>query len=75
MIRKELEKDLHLVEAALATDKAVVSLDERAHADLLLEATAEITWVNCDVEGGHAIYWLRKGARPLKKWQLGSKDR
>lgn len=71
-IRKAVKKDLHLVEAALATDETVVSLDERAQADLLLEATAKITWVNANAEGGHAIYWLRRGAKPVKKWQLGS---
>jgi len=70
-IRKAAEKDLHLVEAALEADQIVVSLDETAHADLITEATAKITWVNADVEGGHAIYWLRRGARPVKKWQLG----
>jgi predicted nucleic acid-binding protein len=71
-ISKAVAKDLHLVEAALETDKAVVSLDEKARHDLLTEATAKITWVNCDVEGRRAIDWLRKGARPKKDWQLGS---
>jgi hypothetical protein len=70
-IRKAAQKDLHLVEAALATDKTVVSLHEIAHEDLMIEATAKITWVNADAEGGHAIYWLRHGAKPVKKWQLG----
>jgi hypothetical protein len=72
-IRKSALKDLHLVEAALATDNAVVSLDERAHKDLLVEATAKITWVNAASDGGHAIYWLRSGGKPVKKWQLGYK--
>lgn len=70
-IRKAAKKDLHLVEAALATGKVVVSLDDRAHVDLQIEATADITWVNANSEGGHAIYWLRRGANPVKKWQLG----
>jgi predicted ATPase len=29
--------------------------------------------LNADTEGGHAIYWLRRGAKPVKKWQLGYK--
>lgn len=70
-IRKAALKDLHLVEAALATDKAIVSLDERAHEDFMIDATAKITWVNADTEGGHTIYWLRRGAKPVKRWQLG----
>jgi len=72
-MRKAAQKDLHLIEAALATDRTVVSLDEIAHEDLVIDATAKITWVNADTEGGHAIYWLRRGAKPVKKWQLGYK--
>jgi hypothetical protein len=40
--REAAQKDLHLVEATLATDHAVVSLDEIAHEDLVIEATAKI---------------------------------
>lgn len=68
---KAVAKDLHLVEAALATDKIVVSLDDRAAADLCVEATKDIVWVNAVVEGGHAIYWLRAGANPVEEWKLG----
>jgi hypothetical protein len=64
-------KDLHLVEAALATDKVVVSLDNRARAELWVHATREITWVNAVADGGHATYWLKKGAKPVKRWKLG----
>ena len=68
---KGVEKDLHLVEAALATDTIVVSLDDRAARDLCLEATKEVVWVNAAAEGGHAIYWMRVGANPVEKWKLG----
>jgi hypothetical protein len=64
-------KDLHLVEAALATDKLVVSLDDRARAELRVEATKDVTWVNAVADGGHAIYWLRTGANPVERWKLG----
>src|SRR5579864_4197474 len=60
-VSRAVQKDLHLIEAALATDKVVVSLDDRAHAALCVEATKEVTWVNAVEEGGHAIYWLRDG--------------
>lgn len=64
-------KDLHLVEAALATDRIVVSLDDRARADLRVEATREVMWVNAVLEGGHAVYWLRNGAPDKEEWKLG----
>lgn len=64
-------KDLHLVEAALATDKLVISLDDRAREELRVEATKNVTWVNAVAEGGHAIYWLRAGANPVPHWKLG----
>jgi hypothetical protein len=64
-------KDLHLVEASLATDKVVVSLDDRARAELNVEATRDVTWVNAVADGGHAIYWLRGGANPVERWKLG----
>lgn len=37
-LSQAVEKDLHLVEAALATDRIVVSLDDRAQGDLRVEA-------------------------------------
>jgi hypothetical protein len=63
-------KDLHLVEAALATDKVVVSLDDRARGELNVEATRDIVWVNAVADGGHAVYWLRAGAYPVEEWKL-----
>ena len=69
--RRAAEKDLHLVEAAIRTDNIGVSLDDRARELLLMNATAEITWVNAVTVAGDAIYWLKRGAKPLKKWRLG----
>jgi len=49
--RKEMEKDLHLIEAALATDHIVVSLDETAKECFAKAAQrvgrlGEIIWIN-----------------------------
>ena len=65
------QKDLHLVEAALATDKIVISLDDTARAELSVPAAAEVMWVHPVKEGGRVIYWLNKGAEPINEWKLG----
>jgi len=59
-------KDLHLIEAALATDRIVVSRD-----GLVVDASKDIVWVNAVLEGGHAVYWLRNGAPDKEEWRLG----
>ncbi len=68
------QKDLHLVEAALATDKIVISLDDRARTELAVHAAAEVMWVHPVDEGGHLIYWLRSGAAPVTEWKLGHRQ-
>ena len=65
------QKDLHLIEAALATDKIVVSIDDKARAELSVPAAAEVMWIHPVDEGGHVIYWLNKGAEPVDEWKLG----
>ena len=65
------QKDLHLIEAALATDRIVISLDNRARTELAVHTAAEVMWVNPVDEGGHVIYWLNKGAEPVDEWKLG----
>jgi hypothetical protein len=69
--RMSIQKDLFLVEAALATDRIVVSLDELARIELALRACAEVMWVNPVDEGGRVIYWLNKGAELVEEWRLG----
>jgi hypothetical protein len=71
--RKSVQKDLYLVEAALVTDKIVISLDELARTELALKTAAEVMWVNPVKEGGHVIYWLNKGAEPVDAWKLGQR--
>ncbi|MDY6805348.1 MAG: hypothetical protein SXA11_16275 [Cyanobacteriota bacterium] len=74
--QKAMEKDLLLIEAAIATDKIVVSLDETVK-ELFAKATAEIevlkqvAWVNPDVGEEEAIAWLKNGADIESKYLLG----
>jgi len=66
-----IRKDLHLIEAALATDNIVISLDDSACASFRVDAAKEVVWVNPVAEGGHALYWLNKGAGNVEEWKLG----
>ncbi len=75
--KKAMLKDAHLIEAALAADKIVFSLDEIVR-DLFSEATGnirelrDILWANPDKEEDQCIIWLEGGARVEKKRLLGS---
>jgi hypothetical protein len=60
-------KDVHLVEAALATDRRVASWDDnaRGHFSRLAASFAplrSIMWVNPVTESEQAIEWLEQGA-------------
>ena len=66
---------MHLIEAALATDMIVASLDDRAQIELCVDATRDVMWVNVVAEGGHVIYWLRNGADAVDQWKLGYRPR
>ncbi len=62
-------KDSHLIEAALATDQTVVSLDERARNHFAtvsssIEQVQQIVWVNPTIESENAVSWLQGGALP-----------
>jgi hypothetical protein len=73
----EMLKDAHLIEAAIVTDKAIISLDELVR-NLFSEATGNvkelryILWVNPDKAEDQCIVWLEGGARVEKKRLLGS---
>ena len=80
--REAMVKDLLLIEAAIATDKIVISLDERVR-ELFVKAAADIerlkqvAWVNPDVENREeegAIAWLKNGAEVESKYLLGWQD-
>ncbi len=60
-------KDCHLLHAALHSDKAITSLDEKARrifarACSKAAAIREIIWVNPNVDAEAPLYWLRNGA-------------
>jgi hypothetical protein len=61
-----VEKDFHLVDGALRSDRIVVSLDDSV-VEILVEACAtvgeirEIIWVNPDETPEAVIEWLEKG--------------
>lgn len=76
--REAILKDFRLIEAALATDKTVISLDETVRK--LLDKAAEqvgelrnVVWVNpAKTENEKPLDWLRDGAKPEKERMLGS---
>lgn len=78
--RSDVKKDIRLIEAALATDKIVISLDDNTARKYFTRAAKEvkdlselkvITWVNPDKPKENAIEWLRQGANPDVERLLG----
>ena len=74
--REAMSKDCHLLEAAIATDKIVISLDEKARnpfdkAAKSIKELHEIMWVNPDKPEENALIWLENGAIIEKSRQLG----
>ncbi|MEK7729699.1 MAG: hypothetical protein AAB354_14935 [candidate division KSB1 bacterium] len=72
-------KDIHLLEAAQATDRIVVSLDETvrklfAQAARRIGELKSITWVNPDESEEKPIAWLEQKMRQDKSRQLGHTD-
>ena len=67
--RAAVEKDRHLVLLAVATDRAVVSLDEvvrgllRDRSEELQRLLDDLDWVNPAREEDMAVVWLREGAK------------
>jgi hypothetical protein len=62
-------KDLRLIEAALASDHTIISLDEKvrshfANAAILVDDLKSIVWVNPLFKKEKAIGWLKGGAKP-----------
>ncbi len=77
--RQAMLKDMLLIEAALVTDKTVISLDEVVRA-LFKQATAQvgelrqIVWVNPDKVVEEPLLWLENGAMANKERLLFSQD-
>lgn len=71
-----LRKDFHLVEAAIATDRTVVSLDETVRklfkaAAHEVAAIRKIVWVNPDDTDEQPLDWLKDGAKAENARMLG----
>lgn len=78
--RLQVKKDIHLIEAALATDKIVISLDDKTARRFFTQAAQEveelselkaISWVNPDKPEESPISWLKGGANPEPERLLG----
>ncbi len=77
--RKAMHKDCRLLEAALATDKRVASLDETVRAlyhSLAARVTSlrEVIWVNPDKPEEESISWLKGGAKSTPSRCLGYRE-
>ena len=64
-----MQKDFHLLQAALATDQTIISRDETvrglfAHASQQVGEIRNIIWVNPDRPAEEPIAWLQNGAPP-----------
>lgn len=75
--REQLVKDLRLIEAVIATDKTVISLDGTVR-KLFDEAATQVTelrnivWVNPDKTEEKPIEWLENGAKSDSDRWLGN---
>jgi len=74
---EEILNDVHLIEAALATDSIVISADQEARrlfSSMAQKGVGElrpVVWVNPGVPEETGIEWLRAGAQPDRPRQLG----
>lgn len=69
-----LEKDMHLLEAALETDRRIISYDESVHNYICkakLDGVEKIIWVNPENDEDKCLEWLAGGAKEEKHRQLG----
>jgi len=72
-----MEKDLHLIEAALDADRIVISLDETvralfAHAAHAVVKLREVCWCNPDQPHEAVGSWIRHGAKWEYSRRLGA---
>ena len=70
-----MQKDLHLVEAAIATDRVVISCDDKARGAFRrtaadIGALRSVAWVNPTETPGKVLKWLDKGAKVTKSMLL-----
>ncbi|KMY49555.1 hypothetical protein [Peribacillus loiseleuriae] len=72
-----ITKDLHLIEAALLTDKIIISSDKRARNHFssivhIIEELKELTWINPVNIEENVIGWINSGAPQEEKRRLKS---
>lgn len=78
--KKIMLKDMHLIEAALITDKIVISLDEEVR-ELFDEYAVKLgdlknaVWINPNKTDENPIAWLNAGARNEKHRHLGYRNK
>jgi hypothetical protein len=72
MFTAEMLKDVHLLEAALATDRRIVSNDDEARNSYKeIRHIRLVLWINPSREEEDAIEWLNAGAKLERHRQLG----
>lgn len=70
-------KDIHLIEAAVATDQLVTSQDEHARkafgdAAAVMHELRQVVWVDPTQDDENPIDWLRNGAQAEASRRLGA---
>ena len=74
--RKAAQKDAHLLEAALATDRTIISRDDSAR-DIFKSVSGSIreikniVWVNPTNSEEESVDWLKSGAKADQHRRLG----
>lgn len=74
---ENIEKDFHLLQAALTTNQTIISRDETirhlfSRASQQIGEIRRIIWVNPDRTEEYPIVWLQNGARPDSERQLSA---
>ena len=69
--REALLKDVHLIEAAVAADRIVASLDDGARELFDIAELSTIMWVNPVNHYPDCLAWLAAGAEVDNRWLLG----
>ena len=72
-----VEKDIHLIEAAIATDRLLTSRDETArrafgNVSAIVGELRQIVWVNPTQNDENPINWLQDGAKADADRRLGA---
>ena len=72
-----MRKDAHLLDAALVTDRVVISADDLAR-ELFSQLSASlrvlksVIWLTPEHEPDRVPEWLKRGADPARRWQLAT---